>query len=208
MKRLTLLIAALALLASPTAALATIHYGSVTFEPPVEEPTIGPQPPPCNPQETSEESRGHAEGPEGYRCKLATEGLHTVNVAYNDQAGTLTVKVAVYDPQLWGPVLAQQGFTLVSRCNDLTLAPSLEGNFAGQADRYARGGYIEGQEENSVTLQGHNGSVGATAAFGAQGYTFTWSDRAFAHRDWRFLELNGGGCVRLGGWPASHRRHR
>jgi hypothetical protein len=199
MKRAGLLVAVV-LLALPAAAQATIHYGAASFEPPSEEPSIGTQPPLCNPQETRVEERGKAEGPDRYSCTRPTEGLRTVNVAYNDQTGSLTIKVSVYDPQLWGPVLAQQGFGVSSTCDDPT--PSLQGNFLGQDSAWTdEDELIEGEEPNAVTLQGHRGEVVASTSWSSTGYAFTWTDRAFARRSWRCLALERGGSVRLGSWP-------
>jgi hypothetical protein len=182
----------MAAIAAPAGA--TVHYGSATFKQPTEKPSIGPQPPPCD-----QHVKEPWEAPEG-ECSTPTEGIERVTVAYDDQAGSLTLKVTVYDPQYWGAVLPDEGFDLGRTCG----AEELEGNFEGEDSIYQPTGHVEG-EANGVALHGYEGAVDGSVDWTGQEHIFAWQAPAFAHRDWRCLTLDRGGSINLGGWPEPRR---
>lgn len=183
-------------------AKATVHYGSETYgEPPAKEPTIGAPPPPaCNPQAPRQ--------PEG-SCTEPVEEYETISVAYDDQAGSLMIKVTVYEPELWYGIFEhKQAFTVGSTCP----ASELEGNFTAP-------GPIP-QEQNVVRLAEYGGSVSSsTPIWTGHAFAWVWQDPAFAHRNWRCLALEdwtvpAGDTIRkwlpiqLGGWPKPKPRHK
>jgi hypothetical protein len=186
-------------LALPSVAEATVHYGDETFAPPSVAPTIGPQLPTCNPQEVYPPETGNEEGPL-YECNRPTESIHTVSVTYNDQTGSLTLKVTVFDPQLWGPVLNEpEGFSIGRNCN--ADERELDGDFEGPEATWENG---RPPAENKVGLYGYQGEVEGTVAWTGEAHVFTWASAAFAHKDWRCVTLDATSqSFSLNGWPKS-----
>jgi hypothetical protein len=53
----------------------------------------------------------------------------------------------------------------------------------------------------SVELEKYRGVVESTGSFNGQRFTIVFTDSAFRHREWKCVELGGGGSFSLGGWP-------
>jgi hypothetical protein len=201
---LILAMTALAAVTFAAPASATTHYGGVTLQPPVEEPRIGPQAPTCNPQ-TSLPSEAAPEVAAG--CQAPPTGgdhIQTVTAAYNDLSGSLTIKVTIFDPELWGAVLPAEGFTVGPVCH----SEELEGNFQGETSIYNPRITQLNQETDAVELHGYKGSVEASSAiWNGNADVFVWQESSFARRDWRCISLSDGVSFKLNGWPTPKRRH-
>jgi hypothetical protein len=159
MKCSALLLALVCAFVLPTAANATVHSGSVTLEEPAAEGTLGPTPPP-----------------------LVETGiyLHSVGASYDDQAGSFTITVEVFDPAHWGPQFGTLFFTATGDCSE----------DAGVAGRLGSG--TEGST-GEVSLSGLNGELTSFGIFNGLSTTFTFQSQYFKGQEWHCVTFSPNG---------------
>jgi hypothetical protein len=174
--RTVLLIAVvLSLVLTLAVASATVHTGGITYAEPTNPPTIGPPEPPAVEQAAY---------------------LHTFSVAYDDQAGTVTLTVEVFDPAHWGYQFPVLFFKANPACGD---EAGLYGRLAG------------GTEGSTATasLAGINGESSASGSFNGQTTTFAFQSPYFVAQGWRCVVVSpsasgrGAESFALGGYPSA-----
>jgi hypothetical protein len=163
-------------LLAPSGASAVVHTGGAQFEEPTNPPSIGAPPPPL--VDTQEFD-------------------HTITATYDDQAGTLTVTVEVFDPAHWGARHTRDEFALGPKCEEG------EAELQGRLFTETSGG-TESAVDGSVTLKGYAGAVAGTGSFNGQFFSVAFHDAQFVGREWRCLTMsygNGPQSFNLGEWP-------
>ena len=155
----------------PGTAGATVHTGSIAFAEPTNEPTIGPPP---------------------AAAVDRTETEHNVTVSYDDQSGTFTLTLEVYDPAGWGGEHPPIAFSAAPTCGGRT--DEIRGHF----DAYK----YEGPEvyfKSEVSLSGIGGTVTGSSSFNGHLFTTTFQSPYFANQEWRCVTLQSEGASGLFG---------
>jgi hypothetical protein len=188
----TAVIAGLATLlaAAPAAtAVGTVHFGRIVFPEPHNPPSIGVPPPPL--VQTRESTRA-------------------VTIRYDASAGTVSLRVEVFDPALWGEQI-NESFELGPRCitsyyEEAVHPPEFTASMRARPKRF-EGGREFGGVEGEATLRGYQGHVNSTGVFNGRYFEITLTSRAFRNRPWRCALLTSDGSpqpyVPLSGWRRS-----
>jgi len=183
----------------PATSSATVHVAEMRFIAPSEPPSLEAPLPACEPshEPTIQERIEEHGASSGSNCRLLSEGDHVVTATYDDEQGSVTIGLEVYNPGYWGPTHAQVMFGLGASCPN----PELTGNVVGQY--LPRGAsYTESEQADTVALQGYTGSVEGHETFSGTTFTWTFRSSAFANRDWRCFSFDGGSqTAAFNGYP-------
>jgi hypothetical protein len=180
-------------LAVPSSALATVHLGHVGFEEPQNPPSLNDPPPAIE----------------------TAEYLREVSVAYDDEAGSITITIENFDPGFWGPVLQEEQFELGPKCDEggegstsliegsLHDARESERPFLTHRGELGEEGAATGPPKGTLVRRGFQGELQGTGSFNGQAFTLTYSNPNLASLELRCATLLGGGeqTFSLGSYP-------
>lgn len=158
------LLAVAGLAALPASAAAAIHTGHIAFEEPQSPPSLGA---PIIPVEH-------------------TAYLSRVSMAYDDQAGTLTITAEDFDPEFWGSVLDPISFELGPRCLEGGAGTSalLEGELHAGSERgrttFREDPVTQAPVVATVSRRGFAGQLAGAGSFDGQTFVATFSDPGLA----------------------------
>lgn len=161
----------------PAAALATVHEGHIRFVEPTNPPSIGSPPGSLVEQEEFDQS---------------------VSVAYDDEAGTITLTTTVFDPGRWGERHEEESFRAGPSCTPEE--EGLYGELSGEWQATQEPGVTEG----SARLSGIAGIVNGVGSFNGQAFSITFADPHFTNLEWRCFTLIEGresSSFSLGNYP-------
>jgi hypothetical protein len=155
--------------AFPAASFATVRTGTIGWVAPETPPSLAPRLP-----ETQ-----------------TNEYIDTIAVAYDDQAGTLTFDITIYDAAHWTEHLPELDFALGPHCDSARSPDLITAGAYYRVIRYQWDNPETGQPDTTLETEarlsrkGYDGGADGTVAPNGHGYTVSFTHPALAGLDLR-----------------------